>query len=196
MKKAIYLEITRKTSLLEISLSKGEQTLTHYEESTVPPDELGKRCNELMHLLNMVSRRGSIPSSVIEEMKQMGRVLYNEVFPLSIKSQLYESPSSDMVLRIDNNLVHVPWELLFDGQHFLCEKFNIGRMVKTQQIVAKRREARPKLPLRILIIADPRSDLKESYEEGKKIRDQLKIENAKVTLITSEVSTDFLSGLF
>ena len=129
MKKAIYLEITRKGSLLEISLSKGEQTLTHYEEASVSPDELGKRCNELMHLLNMVSRRGTIPPSVIEEMQQMGRALYNEVFPLSIKSQLYESPTSDMILRIDNNLVHVPWELLFDGQHFLCEKFNIGRMV-------------------------------------------------------------------
>ena len=85
MKKSINLEIARKGPQLEISFSKQEQTLTHYEESPVTPDELGKRCNELMHLLNMVSRRGSIPSSVIEEMKQMGRVLYNEIFPLSIE---------------------------------------------------------------------------------------------------------------
>lgn len=192
MKKIVYLEIIRKGPHLETSLSKGEQTLTHYEESPVSPEELSKRCNELMHLLNMVSRRGAIPSSVIEEMQQMGRVLYNEIFPLSIKSQLYECPPSDLVLRIDNTLVHVPWELLFDGQHFLCEKFNIGRMVKTQQIVDKRRENRPSFPFRILVIADPRSDLKASYEEGKRIRDQLQIENVKVTLVTSEVSRDFL----
>jgi CHAT domain-containing protein len=192
MKQAVYLEIIRKGPHLESSLSKGEQTLTHYEESPVSPDELGRRCNELMHLLNMVSRRGAIPTSVIEEMQQMGRVLYNEIFPLSIKSQLYECPPSDLILRIDNTLVHVPWELLFDGQHFLCEKFNIGRMVKTQQIVAKRRETKPSFPFRILIIADPRSDLKASYEEGKRIRDQLQIENVKVTLVTSEVSRDFI----
>ncbi|MGA1841993.1 MAG: CHAT domain-containing protein [bacterium] len=192
MKQAIYLEIIRKGPHLETSLSKGEQTLTHYEESPVSPEELGRRCNELMHLLNMVSRRGAIPTSVIEEMQQMGRVLYNEIFPLSIKSQLYECPPSDLILRIDNTLVHVPWELLFDGQHFLCEKFNIGRMVKTQQIVAKRMETRPSFPFRILIIADPRSDLKASYEEGKRIRDQLQTEDVKVTLVTSEVSRDFI----
>jgi len=192
MKQVVYLEIIRKGPHLESSLSKGEQTLTHYEESPVSPDELSKRCNELMHLLNMVSRRGAIPSSVIEEMQQMGRVLYNEIFPLSIKSQLFECPASDLVLRIDNTLVHVPWELLFDGEHFLCEKFNIGRMVKTQQIVDKRRGSRPSFPLRILIIADPRSDLKASYEEGKRIRDQLQSDTVKVTLITSEVSRDFL----
>ncbi|MBN2373425.1 CHAT domain-containing protein [bacterium] len=192
MKKAIYLEITRKGTHLEISLSKGEQTLTHYEESCVPSEELGKRCNELMHLLNLVSRRGSIPSSVIEEMQQLGRVLYNEVFPLSIKSQLSESPPSDLILRIDNTLVDVPWELLFDGEYFLCEKFNIGRMVKTQQIVAKRDQTKPVLPLRILIIADPRGDLKASYEEGMRIREQLRMDEVKVTLATSEVGKDYL----
>ncbi|MGA1843043.1 MAG: CHAT domain-containing protein [bacterium] len=192
MKQVVYLEIIRKGPHLESSLSKGEQTLTHYEESPVSPDELSKRCNELMHLLNMVSRRGAIPTSVIEEMQQMGRVLYNEIFPLSIKTQLFDCPPSDLVLRIDNTLVHVPWELLFDGEHFLCEKFNIGRMVKTQQIVDKRRESRPSFPLRILVIADPRSDLRASYEEGKRIRDQLQSDTVKVTLVTSEVSRDFL----
>ncbi len=192
MKESFYLEITRKASHLEVSLFKGEQTLTHYEESSISSKELGKRCNELMHLLNMVSRRGAIPTSVVEEMQQMGRVLYNEIFPLSIKSQLAESPSLDLILKIDNTLVHVPWELLFDGEYFLCEKFNIGRMVKTQQIVAKRGPVKPSHPLRILIIADPRSDLKASYEEGKRIRDQLQMYTVKVTLVTSEVSKDFL----
>ena len=71
MKQVVYLEIIRKGPHLESSLSRGEQTLTHYEESPVSPEELGKRCNELMHLLNMVSRRGAIPMSVLEEMQQM-----------------------------------------------------------------------------------------------------------------------------
>ncbi|MGA1866947.1 MAG: CHAT domain-containing protein [bacterium] len=192
MEKTIYLEITRKSKNLELSLSKSEQTLTHYEEVPLKDGEFQCRSNELMHLLNMVAKNGHIPQSILQELQQIGRVLYNEIFSLSIKAELENSPSSDLIFRIDNSLVQIPWELLFDGRQFLCEKFNIGRMVKTKQMVVKRADGKPQIPFRLLIIADPKSDLKAAYEEGKRIRDELDSAQVNITLATSEVDVGYL----
>ena len=43
----------------------------------------------------------------------------------------------------DDALVQIPWELLFDGQHFLCRRFSMGRLVSTPQALVERQECRP-----------------------------------------------------
>ncbi|MGA1874042.1 MAG: CHAT domain-containing protein [bacterium] len=192
MKAALYLEITRKGESLEICLSKGEQTVVHYEECRVTDKELQHRSGELLHLLNSVSRQGKIPPVVFRELQQTGQVLYNEIFPLSIKKELADTSAEDLILRIDNRLVQVPWELIYLGHEFFCERFNIGRMVKTQQVISygSRRDLRP--PLKMLIIADPKGDLQSAYEEGNRIRESLTLKDVTITAVSSEVSADYL----
>ncbi|MEW6378387.1 MAG: CHAT domain-containing protein [bacterium] len=192
MKEALYLEISRKADNLEISLSEGEQTLTHYEESRVSSLDLQRRCNELLHLLNAVSRHGKIPGKILHELQQMGQVLYNEIFPLSIKKELTNTSVEDIILKIDNRLVQVPWELIYTGREFFCERFNIGRIVKTQQAISPgvKKDFHP--PLNMLIITDPRGDLPSAYEEGNRIRESLRQKAVNITLVSSEVSIDYL----
>jgi CHAT domain-containing protein len=192
MREALYLEISRKADNLEISLSEGEQTLTHYEECRVSSLDLQRRCSELLHLLNAVSRQGKIPTKILHELQQMGQVLYNEVFPVGIKRELTNTSLEDIILKIDNRLVQVPWELMYTGKEFFCERFNIGRMVKTQQAISSgiKKDLHP--PLNMLIITDPRGDLPAAYEEGNRIRESIKQRAVNITLISSEVSVDYL----
>ncbi|MEW5802643.1 MAG: CHAT domain-containing protein [bacterium] len=186
------MEISRKHDNLEISLSEGEQTLTHYEELKVSIQDLQRRCSELLHLLNAVSRQGKIPGKILHELQQMGQVLYNEIFPVSIKRELINTSLEDIILKIDNRLVQVPWELIYTGKEFFCERFNIGRMVKTQQTISSgiKKELLP--PLNMLIITDPKGDLPSAYEEGNRIRESLRQNDVNITLVSSEVSVDYL----
>lgn len=196
MKDALYLEISRKAENLEISLSEGEQTVVHYEECRVPSNDLQNRSGELLHLLNSVSRHGKIPPIIFQELQQIGQVLYNEIFPLRIKKELSDTSAEDLILRIDNRLVQIPWELMYMGGEFFCERFNIGRMVKTQQIISSgaRKELHP--PFKMLIIADPKGDLQSAYEEGNRIRERFNLKTVSITVVSSEVSIDYLKKKF
>ena len=69
--------------------------------------------------------------------------------------------------------MQIPWELLFDGQDFLCRRFSMGRLVSTQQALVERQERRPEQSLRMLIVADPQGDLPAAAREGKTIREDL-----------------------
>jgi CHAT domain-containing protein len=74
---------------------------------------------------------------------------------------------------VDDKLVGVPWELLFDGQQFLSRKFAMGRVVSTHQALTSRSTRDLALPFNVLIVADSRGDLEASYREGIEIRNFL-----------------------
>ena len=71
------------------------------------------------------------------------------------------------------NWFHLPWELLNDGRQFLCQRFNMGRSVKTRQNLIGARTRLLARPLRMLILSDPENDLKSAYVEGTLIRDYM-----------------------
>ena len=192
MKESLYLEISRKDENLEICLSEGEQTIVHYEECRVPAKDLQRRSSELLHLLNSVSRQGKIPPVVFQELQQIGQVLFNEIFPLSIKKELADTKSKDLILKMDNRLVQIPWELMYNGEEFFCERFNVGRMVKTQQMISGGVKKSLHSPIKMLIIADPKGDLPSAYEEGNKLRESFNLKTVSMTVISSEVSIEYL----
>jgi len=41
------------------------------------------------------------------------------------------SNPGDLYLRLDEHLIHIPWELCYDGEDFLATKFRVGRQVIT-----------------------------------------------------------------
>jgi CHAT domain-containing protein len=69
----------------------------------------------------------------------------------------------------------VPWELAFDGEEFLLNKFRIGRQVLTHQPVPPADGRRPQNPdrLKMLIIADPSETLDAAAEEADQLVDML-----------------------
>jgi len=95
------------------------------------------------------------------------------------------------VVRIDNGLVRIPWELLFDGERFFCIRWNMGRLVRTPQRLYGTSPRRLALPLRMTVIADPRGDLPAAYREGCLIRDMLdpQIRKVQTELLSHQVDT-------
>jgi hypothetical protein len=62
-------------------------------------------------------------------------MLCDELLPVDKKKALIDSDADYLLLRINDHLVHIPFELIFIKDQFLCQKFAIGRDVKTQQTV-------------------------------------------------------------
>ncbi len=93
---------------------------------------------------------------------------------------------------MNDALVDVPWELLFDGKDFLSLRFNMGRVVSTKQPVHTRAMRSTNQSLRMWIVADPRSDLEHAYHEGVELRDVLDqfANTLKVDLKTSTVDVE------
>ncbi|MEW6379896.1 MAG: CHAT domain-containing protein [bacterium] len=182
----IQLEVTRQDGRLKISIDERlageESTVRNYEEVPVSLDWIKTRCHEMVETLNEVNRQGRFSREVLLKLRATGRVFYNELLTPLVKTKLRETRAEYLSLNIDDQLVQVPWELLYDGQEFLCQRFNMGRLVKTRQSVQGIKGRSPlnpcgdrvlSRPLRMLIIADPTGDLKDAYREGIQIQEHM-----------------------
>ena len=173
--RVIELDITRQDDRLKLSVHEQtpgeESTIRHYEEIPVSMDMIQTKCQEMVDTLNKANRQGRLSKEVLVKLRETGQVLHDELFSATVKAALRKTGASYLSLKIDDHLVQVPWELLNDGEQFLCQRFNMGRMVKTQQPMAELRTRMLARPLSMLVLADPQGDLKGAYGEGTQIRD-------------------------
>ena len=196
--KVVHLEITREEDRLKISVFEQktgeESTIRHYEEMPAPMERIGTRCREIVETLNNANRKGRLTREVLMKLREIGQVFRDELFTLNVKKKIEDSAADHLILHLDDQLVHVPWELLHDGRQFLCQRFNMGRLVKTRQTVLASMTRILARPLKMLAIADPKGDLKGAYEEGRQIRDFMDREKEliNVSLLSDRVTPDFI----
>jgi CHAT domain-containing protein len=196
----LFLEIFREQDKIKVSAQEGAElqvhTLHHYEYKKIDWTSLYAICGELFQVLNAYNRDGRLANRSLDELKRLGGVLLDELFPPQTKEHLLGSDAKDMVVRIDNGLVQIPWELLYDGQRFFCRRWNMGRLVRTRQKLYKTSLPELTLPLRMMLIADPRGDLHAAYREGQLIRDLLDTESGKIEtdLLSYRVETGAAKG--
>ena len=171
----INLDLNIEGDQLKLSVNEvpvGEKsTISSYETLPLSLDVIDTRCRQLVDTLNKANRRGRVSREVFVKLREIGQVLYDELLTLNVKEVLRNSRSDTLIINIDDQLIHIPWELLYDGRHFLCLRFNMGRVVKTRQTVASAIHRKLDQPLGMLILADPTGDLKGAYAEGIQIRD-------------------------
>lgn len=175
--KVLELEIGREGDRLKLSAHEQmpgeESTIRHYEEIPVAIDVIQAKYRDMVDTLNKANREGRLSREVLAKLRERGQVLHDELFSLSVKEKLRKTEAEYLILKIDDQLVHIPWELLHDGQQFLCQRFSMGRLVKTRQTVLNGRSRELAGPLKMLILADPQGDLKGAYAEGTRIRDDM-----------------------
>ena len=175
--KMIELEMAREGERLKLGAHEqipgAEPTIRHYEEVQISADRIQSKCRRMVDTLNKANRKGRVTRESLATLKEIGQVLHDELFSRSVKEKLGNTQAEYLNLKIDEQLVHIPWELLSDGRHFLCRRFNIGRLVRTRQPSLGVRSRRLTHPLKMLILADPEGDLKGAYAEGTRIRDYL-----------------------
>jgi class 3 adenylate cyclase/tetratricopeptide (TPR) repeat protein len=196
--KILQLEIAREDNILKIGANEqslGEvSTIRHYEEIPAQMDKIKARCIEIVETLNNVNRRGRLTREVLTKLRELGQTFRDELFTLDVKEKIKKTIADHLVVNLDDQLVHVPWELLHDGKQFLCQRFSMGRLVKTKQTVLAEKKRLLARPLKMLTLADPKGDLEGAYQEGIQIRDALeKNKNfVSVSLRTDNITSDFI----
>lgn len=111
------------------------------------------------------------PLSLIEkELKKAGRYAYGHLIPARIQLLLEASPADHLRLDIDERLIDLPWELVHDDTEFLCLRYAVGRLlVSDQAFVPPHHHPKTAKDTRILIVADPTSDLPAARAEGTRL---------------------------
>jgi len=104
------------------------------------------------------------------DMARIGAIVFSHLLTEPARRKLREAREADLYLRLDERLVHVPWEVCHDGERFLFERFRVGRQVITGQAIPEGpRERADRGELRVLVIADPAEDLPQAALEGERL---------------------------
>jgi len=101
----------------------------------------------------------------LEEVRQdlagVGQLMYGQYLPINTQQRLMEVRAA---IQIVTNHADVPWELMHDGQDFLCLRVPVGRFPKMVQ-EPRRNPSTPGETPRFLLIGDPTDDLPAARQE-------------------------------
>jgi CHAT domain-containing protein len=178
------------------SRAEGEdRPVKNFSEGPYLKDEVDLRVSGIVALLNKASRQGRVANNMLVELREHAETLYKMLLPEDVRKKLSSTEEKSILFSIDESLVHIPWELLYDGSSFLCQDFAIGRSVKTRQSVSSVSRSVSR-PLKMLVLADPRGDLPASRREGALILEEAeKVSDwLDVTLKDSGITTDYVSA--
>jgi len=171
----LVLEIARQDKQLAMSIFEGKeivQTIKHYSQLSLSFTEIGKLCREVISILNKAHKKGALEADAVSSLKKTGQMLWDHLLTRSVKDRLKTTLIRNLVLSIDEELINIPWELLYTGEEFLCLKFNLGRLLRSREQMALPQYRGPAGRLKMLILANPTNDLKSAYLEGVYIKDQ------------------------
>jgi len=178
--KTLVLEISRQGDLLKMSISEPEDnnaTLKHYSQHRVDFSEIDKLISEVTAVFN---KSATVNPGLIKNLQKTGQALWDHLLSRPVKEKIKSSQLSNLVLTIDEELISIPWELLYDGVNFLCLSFNLGRLVRT-----KSQRNHPQYRAfshihKMLILANPSNDLKAAYLEGLNIKNQFSHKSSRI----------------
>ncbi len=162
------LKVFQKEHHFEVSAFERRGPVRDFVEHHPSREEVDKHCQGIVELFKKSNSLGRVSAHDLRKLKALGQLLYDELLPLSAKQRLKETKAEYLILDIDDKLNHLPWELLFDGNRFLCLRFSMGRIVHTKSDpkIAATAKRSFKLPLKMLILFDPQGNLGESYADG------------------------------
>ncbi len=194
----VQLDITQDKDQLKIGAweqAAGEtSTVRPYETVSVTLDLIETRCKEIIDTLNRANKQGKLAKEALLKLREVGQILRDELFTARIKDVLKNSSTDHLMLSLDESLVYIPWELLHDGKTFLCQQFSMGRLVKTRRTVESSGERKLEKPLKMMILSDPKGDLKGAYKEGTQIRDLMDqdMDWVNATMRSEGITTEYV----
>lgn len=172
-----FLNIIVNDKKIRTRLSHSNSVYQQYEENEVEIEKIDTTIHEINHYLTLVNALKESDSNYFTQLQGACQTLYFDLLGQRIKQYLKETLHKTLQLVIDETLLYVPWELLFDGQKFLFEQFAIGRQIESKNEMLIHMHKGPETPtspiqksqIRMLILADPTEDLEEAYKEGELI---------------------------
>lgn len=144
--------------------------------------EIDRICQEVTSILNKSAQKAAADACSEHLLKKAGQLLWDNLLTKPAKDRLKSTLIPDLILYIDEELIHIPWELLYDGQDFLCLKFNLGRLIITREQATPPQYRSSPATLKMLILANPTGDLKSAYQEGLEIKNQFDRKASKMNI--------------
>ena len=141
----------------------ADETLSQYTSKTFSQSQVDHDCQKIITFLNENSRKSGNGES-LKKLQGMGSKLADMLLEPSHKAILCSTQAEYLDLKLDDHLVQIPWELLYIGDFFLCERFAIGRRVETRQELVKYQKRPLTYPLKTWIIAPSEKDLVNTEE--------------------------------
>jgi tetratricopeptide (TPR) repeat protein len=189
-KNPVILEITKHADALKSSVYEQRgfsPTVRRFSQAKVSFPQIHALCESIYKTLNHADKNGFLPAELFAQFKKDCQFLWDHLLSRNIKDALLKSSFRDLSVVLDEQLMFIPWELLYDGSNFLCLKFNLGRMIRTQKEELGQANYRGhSASLKMLVLANPTNDLKSAYHEGINIRNQFGNKN-------NEICVDFKS---
>ncbi|MDD4979642.1 MAG: tetratricopeptide repeat protein [Candidatus Omnitrophica bacterium] len=192
---ALVLEISRQEETLAMSIFEQKElasTLRHYSQLAVSFPEIDKLCQEMIAILNKATPGGILESDALQNLRKIGQLLWDQLLTRIVKDRLKSTIIKDLILSIDEKLVHIPWELLYDAENFLCLKFNLGRLIRTKDEIRLPQYRSHMGTPRMLILANPTNDLRSAYLEGVYIKNQFDRRRNEISINFKSTSIDTL----
>ena len=174
MEKTLYLEAAREGGNLKIGIHERldvdfDPSIDPYEVKALSMEKFGqieRLCMQTMDFLGSVSSKRDVNYRALESLKKMGEMLCDELLTPRIKQTLTQSDASFLIIRIDDMMVQIPWELIFLNGMFLCERFSLGRLVRTRQEITGVKSKPLNYPIDMWILSNPGKDLPSADREG------------------------------
>jgi class 3 adenylate cyclase/CHAT domain-containing protein len=163
---ALILDIRKEEKQLLLSLQpggSGHETVSQYETVEWNGTVVEEACSQIVQALKRATNVEGKRS--LDEVRSAGSTLYDVLLTREIKDRLRETSHDALILRLQDELVNVPWELLYDGRSFFANRFALGRLVSSRE---KPREVEPIPTLHpwLTIISDPQGNLPAAHREG------------------------------
>ncbi len=197
---ALVLEVIKQGNLLTMSIFERNEfssAIKHYSQITIPATQINASCREIISILNKAGENnGSCETGLLPQLKKTGVFLWDHLLTNGVKNSLRATEIKELVLSLDEELINIPWELLYNGEHFLCLKFNLGRVVRTKEQLRSVSRRSIGSALKMLIIANPTNDLKSAYQEGVYIRKQFdrRRKQIKIDFKSTQVNTLYVKN--
>ncbi|MBL7072124.1 MAG: discoidin domain-containing protein [Candidatus Omnitrophica bacterium] len=156
----------------------------------VDAENVRELCSDIFDIFKQTDKEGRITEDGLDELKKSCRLLYDQILSQQVKDEIRKTEATHLIFHIDEQLVHIPWELLHDGADYLCLKFAIGRIVLTSREIHTKGPRTIPSNFRMLALCDPTGDLKKAYEEGIAIRNQLDGTRNKIELDLKTTNVD------
>ncbi len=191
-KNTLVLEISRQENLLKMSIFEAQDTastLKQYSQHRVNSVEIEQLCQETTAILNKADFQDP---GLIKGLQKSGQALWDHLLSRPVKERLKAAQNATLILTIDEELVNIPWELLFDGLNFICLNFNLGRIVRTKSQALPAEYRSLGHIFKMLILANPTNDLKRAYQEGLEIKNQFEHRRASVHIDFKSTQIDRL----
>jgi CHAT domain-containing protein len=147
-----------------------------------------QNCSDMLDYLNLSSQNGGVPEAD-SKLHNSGNILCDEILPTKVKKDLQTTQADYLILEISSDLVHIFWELLVLNKVFLCQRFRMGRMVKTRESINKSASRITRPPLKMWILADPKNNLPSAANEGESLCSRyINFSNVIIPLLDPQIS--------